>query len=96
MKLNFGNRDVLNVSEINAILYCSTFEWSNNLDFFPIEILCSGGLETEKMYPYEGSDDKCKFAKSEAVVYINGSVAISKDENGKSGFLQPSVLSSSF
>ena len=48
------------------------------------------------MYPYEGSDDKCKFAKSEAVVYINGSVAISKDENGKSGFQQQSVLSSSF
>lgn len=43
------------------------------------------------MYPYEGADEKCKFAKSEAVVYINGSVAISKDENGKSGFLQLSM-----
>ena len=81
-----------------VMLYCIVVHLSGltTLIFFPIEILCSGGLETEKMYPYEGSDDKCKFAKSEAVVYINGSVAISKDENGKSGFLQPSVLSSSF
>lgn len=43
----------------------------------------SGGLEAESEYPYEGADEKCKFKKSEAVVYINSSVAISKDENSK-------------
>ena len=42
----------------------------------------SGGLETEQEYPYEGKNDKCKFDKSEAAVTINGSVAISKDEQG--------------
>ena len=35
------------------------------------------------MYPYEAAGEKCKFVKSEAVVYINGSVSISKDENGE-------------
>lgn len=43
----------------------------------------SGGLEAESEYPYEGADEKCKFKKSEVVVYINSSVAISKDENSK-------------
>ncbi|XP_078357661.1 cathepsin L-like [Oculina patagonica] len=45
------------------------------------QIMKLGGLETESQYPYEAADDKCKFKKSEAVVYLNGSVAISKDEN---------------
>ena len=43
-----------------------------------------GGLETEKEYPYEAVGEKCKFIKSDAVVTINGSLAISKDENGLS------------
>lgn len=87
VKFNFGNRVVLNVLEIYVILYCSTFEWFNNFDFFFIEILCLGGFEIEKMYFYEGFDDKCKFIKLEVVVYINGFVVIFKDENGKLGFL---------
>ena len=37
------------------------------------------GLETEKDYPYDGVDEKCKMA-SPTAVYINSSVAISKDE----------------
>lgn len=45
--------------------------------------LCSGGLETEQEYPYEAVDEKCKFKKSEAVVYVNGSVSISKDETSE-------------
>ena len=40
----------------------------------------TGGLETEKDYPYEGEDDKCTFKPSEARVYINGSLNITKDE----------------
>ncbi len=42
-----------------------------------------GGLETEKDYPYEGRGEKCDFDKSEVRAYINGSVKISKDEDGK-------------
>ena len=49
--------------------------------------MSSGGLETEQEYPYEGKNDKCKFDKSEAAVTINGSVAISKDEQGGEIFL---------
>ena len=45
--------------------------------------LCSGGLETEQEYPYDAVDEKCKFKKSEAVVYVNGSVSISKDETSE-------------
>jgi len=41
-----------------------------------------GGLETESEYPYEGMDEKCSFVKQEACVYINGSVNISKNEDG--------------
>lgn len=46
-------------------------------------MLYSGGLESEYEYPYEGADEQCKFKKSEAVVYINSSVAISSDENSE-------------
>ena len=46
-------------------------------------MLFPGGLETEKEYPYEAADEKCKFKKSEAVVYINSSVSISKDETSE-------------
>jgi len=46
-------------------------------------LLCSiGGLETESEYPYKGMDEKCTFVKQEARVYINGSLNISKNEDG--------------
>jgi len=41
-----------------------------------------GGLETESEYPYKGLDEKCSFERQEARVYINGSVNISKNEDG--------------
>jgi len=41
-----------------------------------------GGLETESEYPYKGMDEKCSFVRQEARVYINGSVNISKNEDG--------------
>jgi len=41
-----------------------------------------GGLETETEYPYKGDDEKCSFIRQEARVYINGSVNISKNEDG--------------
>lgn len=49
----------------------------------------TGGLETEKEYKYVAHDEKCFFKKREVAVYINGSVAISKDEggNGRMPFL---------
>jgi len=47
-------------------------------------VLCwlIGGLETESEYPYKGDDEKCTFVRQEARVYINGSVNISKNEDG--------------
>jgi cathepsin F len=51
--------------------------------FLTTYTVLSGGLETEQEYPYSGRDDKCKFDKSGVKVTINSSVAISKDENGK-------------
>jgi len=42
-----------------------------------------GGLETEGEYPYKGEDEKCSFDRQEARVYINGSVNISKNEDGR-------------
>ena len=45
--------------------------------------LCSGGLETEKEYPYEGKDEKCFFNRTEAKIDINGGLNISSNENGK-------------
>jgi len=42
-----------------------------------------GGLETESEYPYKGDDEKCHFVRQEARVYINGSVNISKNEDGR-------------
>ncbi|XP_013397972.1 cathepsin L isoform X2 [Lingula anatina] len=45
------------------------------------EIIRLGGLETETKYPYEGEDEKCAFVKSDAKIYINSSVNISKDES---------------
>lgn len=41
-----------------------------------------GGLETEGEYPYKGEDEKCSFVRQDARVYINGSVNISKNEDG--------------
>ena len=41
-----------------------------------------GGLETEKDYPYDGSDDKCTFNKSEVAVKITGALNISTNEDG--------------
>lgn len=43
-----------------------------------------GGLESETEYPYRGVDEKCRFKKNEVDVYINGSVKISSNEDGKS------------
>lgn len=45
--------------------------------------LYTGGLETEQEYPYDAVGETCKFKKSEAVVYVNGSVSISKDETSE-------------
>ncbi|XP_067328683.1 cathepsin F [Anolis sagrei] len=39
-----------------------------------------GGLETEGDYSYEGFEQKCNFSKEKVAVYINSSVAISRDE----------------
>lgn len=44
------------------------------------EIIRLGGLETEKKYPYDGADEKCKFSVGDVSVYINGSVNISSNE----------------
>ena len=49
----------------------------------PLFDLCPGGLETEQEYPYDAVGEKCKFKESEAVVYVNGSVSISKDETSE-------------
>lgn len=46
-----------------------------------LEIERLGGLMTESDYPYKGSNQQCKFNKEKVAVYINSSVAISKDEN---------------
>jgi len=46
----------------------------------------TGGLETEGEYPYKGIDEKCRFVRQEARVYINGSVNISKNEDGTLSF----------
>lgn len=51
------------------------------------QIMKIGGLESEKDYPYEGVNDKCKFKKGEADVFINGSVAISSDETKMAAWL---------
>jgi cathepsin F len=44
------------------------------------EIIRLGGLETEDSYPYIAEDEKCLLNKSMEAVYINSSVAISKNE----------------
>jgi cathepsin F len=40
----------------------------------------SGGLESEKDYPYTGSDDKCKFDKSKIVASVQNFSVVSVDE----------------
>lgn len=47
---------------------------------FMCSVFISGGLETEKDYPYDGKNENCTFERSEVAVYINGSVNITKDE----------------
>lgn len=39
-----------------------------------------GGLEREKDYPYEGSNDKCVFNKSEVAVQVVDSLNITSNE----------------
>uniref|UniRef100_A0A4V2H8R1 U88-Liphistoxin-Lth1a_1 n=1 Tax=Liphistius thaleban TaxID=1905330 RepID=A0A4V2H8R1_9ARAC len=51
------------------------------------EIIRLGGLEGEKDYPYEGTDDKCEFNKTDVRVYINSSVAISQNETEMAAWL---------
>lgn len=40
-----------------------------------------GGLETEADYPYEGSDETCRFVKNKVKVAVTNYVNISSDEN---------------
>ena len=42
----------------------------------------TGGLESEKKYPYEGKDDKCEFSRKDATVKISGALNISHSEDG--------------
>jgi len=51
-------------------------------------LLVVGGLETETEYPYKGVDEKCTFVRQDVRVYINGSVNISKNEDGRLLFLK--------
>uniref|UniRef100_A0A1I8FDG3 Pept_C1 domain-containing protein n=1 Tax=Macrostomum lignano TaxID=282301 RepID=A0A1I8FDG3_9PLAT len=46
-----------------------------------------GGLMKESDYPYRGSDQKCQFNQGKVAVYINSSVAISKDEKAMAAWL---------
>ncbi|XP_071963197.1 cathepsin L-like [Antedon mediterranea] len=50
-------------------------------------IIKLGGLMTEKGYPYKGRGADCTFVKSQAQVYINSSVNISKDEGDMAKWL---------
>ena len=43
-------------------------------------LLKAGGLESEKDYPYTGSDDKCKFDKSKIVASVQNFSVVSVDE----------------
>ncbi|PAA76197.1 hypothetical protein BOX15_Mlig021148g1 [Macrostomum lignano] len=51
------------------------------------EIERMGGLMKESDYPYRGSDQKCQFNQGKVAVYINSSVAISKDEKAMAAWL---------
>ncbi|XP_070535999.1 cathepsin L-like [Ptychodera flava] len=44
------------------------------------EIMRMGGIMTETDYPYKGVDSSCKFNRTMAKIYINGSMNISQDE----------------
>ena len=44
------------------------------------QIISLGGLTGEATYPYTGRDGTCHFSRSEAIVNINGSLALSTDE----------------
>ena len=46
----------------------------------------TGGLESEKKYPYEGKDDKCEFSRKDATVKISGALNISHSEDGTQQF----------
>ena len=52
-------------------------------DLVQLTMCFVGGLETEDEYPYKGVDEKCSFVRQEARVYINSSVNISKNEDGR-------------
>ncbi|KAG1696502.1 Anaphase-promoting complex subunit 1 [Nymphon striatum] len=51
------------------------------------QIIKLGGLETEKVYPYEGYSEKCAFKKSKAKIYINSSVELSHNETDMAQWL---------
>jgi len=49
--------------------------------------IIAGGLETEKDYPYEATGEKCNIIKKDFRVYVNDSVALSKNETQLAAWL---------
>jgi len=51
------------------------------------QIISWGGLESEADYPYTGADGTCESSASKYKIYINDSLAISKDEGQMAAWL---------